>query len=154
MFYSRTLQKGINASERDLNFFLDRFVPSAREAFAYAADQSEYEAYIKENLNRLGKETISKLLDDAWGLTFDHNVSHHLVLITPSKTNRSRHLVRIPTKFLYDQITSLARTHTLGAAFLLHEAYSHSQLTRDHKLTQEELHHLVSMPEPHRCYDW
>ncbi len=51
--YSRTVQEGIHASELDLKTFLDhRFVPSAREAFAYAADQDEYETLIRRKLRK------------------------------------------------------------------------------------------------------
>jgi hypothetical protein len=56
-------------------------------------------------------------------LIFDNDVSHHLVLITPSKTSRSQHLTEIPTKYLYTRITSLGKTHALDAAFLLYEAF-------------------------------
>lgn len=122
--FSRAVQKATKASELELKTFLDRFIPSAREAFAYAVDQKQYERFLRSKLSALGRETIPKIVDSAHSLSFDRDVpSHHLVLITPSETNRSQHLVEIPTRFLYDQIISLAKIHALDAAFLLYEAF-------------------------------
>ena len=49
-------------SELDLKTFLDRFIPSTREAFSYAADQYEYETLIRRELKSLGKRKNSKNL--------------------------------------------------------------------------------------------
>ena len=127
---SRTVQKVTKASELDLKTFLDRFIPSAREAFAYAADQKDYESRLQAKVSTLGRKTIPKIMDSARSLSFDGDVSHHLVLITPSETNRSQHLVEIPTRFLYDQIISLAKLHALEAAFLLYEAFKEVNKTK------------------------
>lgn len=121
--FSRTIQEGMKASELDLKTFLDRFVPSAREAFAYAADQGDYEEFIRKKLSSLGREKIPRIMDGARELSFDNDVSHHLVLITPSETSRSRHVTEIPTRYLYEQIRGLAKMHALDAAFLLYEAF-------------------------------
>jgi len=46
--FSRTIQEGIKASELDLKTFLDHFVPPPCEAFAYAANQDDYEEFIQK----------------------------------------------------------------------------------------------------------
>jgi len=99
------------------------WIASAREAFAYAADQYEYKTFLPMKLSYLGRERITQLMDSARSLSFDKDISHHLVLITPSETSRSQHLTEIPTRFLYEQITSLAKMRALDAAFLLYEAF-------------------------------
>jgi hypothetical protein len=66
---------------------------------------------------------IPRIMDSARDLSFDMDVSYHLVLITPSEKSRSRHLTEIPTRFLYEKIRDLAKMHALDAAFLLYEAF-------------------------------
>ncbi len=61
-------------------------------------------------------------MNKASGPSFEDKVSHHLVLITPSETDRSQHLVEIPTRYLYEKIRDLAKMQALDAAFLLYEA--------------------------------
>ena len=61
-------------------------------------------------------------MDSARSLNFD-KVSHHLVLITPSKESRSEHLTDIPTRFLYEQIRNTSTLKALEAAYLLYESF-------------------------------
>ena len=66
---------------------------------------------------------IPQILDSARNFSFDMDVSHHLVLITPSKTSRSWHIMELPTRFLYEKIRDISQLYALDAAFLLYEAF-------------------------------
>ena len=71
----------------------------------------------------MGREIIPRILDSARELSFDMDVSHHLVLITPSKKSRSQHIMELPTRFLYEQLRDHSKMQALDAAFLLYEAF-------------------------------
>jgi len=100
---------------------LDDFIPSARDVFKHAVYPRQYVLELNEALAPLEREQIPKIMDNARNLSFDDKVSHRLVLITPSETDRKRHQMEIPTRFLYGKIKSLAKMHALDAAFLLYE---------------------------------
>jgi len=61
-------------------------------------------------------------MDSTHELSFDMDVSHHLVLITPSEKSQSQHLMEVSTRLLYEQISDLAKIHVLDAA-LLYKAF-------------------------------
>ncbi len=101
---------------------MDRFLPSAREAFKYASIQNIYIEHITRELDEVTREKIQSIVHSARSLDFDGKVSHHIVLVTP-QTNRVRHRVEIPTRYLYDKLTELGKLHALDAAYLLYQAF-------------------------------
>jgi hypothetical protein len=123
--FSRTIHASdqIPPSELEIKTFLDRFISSARQVFAYAANQRAYEDQLEYKLTELGRDKIPQIMDSARLLSFDNRVSHHLVLITPSEKSRSRHITDIPTRFLYEKIRKNSQMQALDAAFLLYESF-------------------------------
>lgn len=118
----------IPPSEHEIKTFLDRFISSARQVFAYAANQRAYEDQLEYKLNLLGRDKIPQIMDSARLLSFDNGVSH-LVLITPSEKSRSRHTTDIPTRFLYEKIRKNSQMQVLDAAFLLYESFKEVRQT-------------------------
>jgi hypothetical protein len=116
--YSRTLQDTHVASEQDLKYFLDRFLPSAREVFKYAFIQEIYATHITRELGEVTPEKMQSIIHSARSLNFDGKVSHHIILVTP-QTDRITHRVELPTRYLYDRLRELGKLHALDAAFLL-----------------------------------
>jgi len=108
---------------------LDRFLPSAREAFNYASDQDVYDGHIIRELGEVTRESIQSIIRSAKELNFDGKVSHHIVLVTP-QTNRLSHRVELPTRYLYDKLMKLGRLGALDAAFLLYEAFKEVKETK------------------------
>jgi len=81
------------------------WIASARETFAYAADQYEYETFLQMKPSYFGRERLTHLMDSARSLSFDKDISHR---------RRAGH--SISRRFFYEQITSLAEMRAIDAA--------------------------------------
>lgn len=127
--FSRTIHASDHPSELEIKTFLDRFISSARQVFAYAANQRTYEDQLDHKLIQLGRDKIPQIMASARLFSFDNWVSHQLVLITPSEKSRSRHITDIPTRFLYEKIIRSSQMQALDAAFLLYESFKEVRQT-------------------------
>ncbi|KAM6499004.1 hypothetical protein JOM56_006952 [Amanita muscaria] len=98
LIIGRALQPPMDqCSERGLELFYSRYVPSARMAYTYANNLDDYEAIIDMEITRLTFEMLGKMLSSE-ALQVEHvsHNSHHILLVNP-QSNRSRHSITIPS---------------------------------------------------------
>lgn len=107
LIIGRALQPMDQCSERGLELFCSRYVPSARMAYTYANNLDDYEEIIDMEITRLTSETLGKMLSSE-ALQVEH-VSHHILLVNP-QSNRSRQSITIPSWYIYNKLRDQLQT--------------------------------------------
>ena len=89
-----------NISERDLATFFDRYGPSARTAFKYAASSDEFDDQIQLICTNTSLSKLWKIMHEADTLTLDNELSHQIFVIAPKPDSPCfKHCVQFASPF-------------------------------------------------------
>jgi hypothetical protein len=88
----------------------------------------EYDALVNTDLGNLTFEMLGKMLSSTAAFQVE-NVSHHILLVSP-QSNRGRHLIIIPLRYMYTKLHDQLHVHTLEEAARLYQIFMRNEYTK------------------------
>ena len=131
------LQREATPSEAELKAFFERYIPSARPAYAYASTIQQYNNRLAEELSNL---SVADVIGAASrGLRIDDTLPHHIFVILPGE-DRSKYVIKFASRYFLREFASRYDLRTLVAnikeekvvdvANELYQAFSRNPKTR------------------------
>jgi len=110
--------------------FYSRYAPSARIAYTYAhLYLSVYDGMVRSEITKLTFSTIANVLSTAVALGTAEGVSHHILLVSP-QSDRMKHLITIPTRYIYKLLRDRLHITTLQEAANLYQIFVRNSYTK------------------------
>jgi hypothetical protein len=105
-------------TEKELETYLRRYLPTARDAYAHARDLEHYEKVMLKSASQLWNLPVDRLAIALENGVYDQSVSHHFLTMTPAIL-RATSLLNFPSTHLMDIFEAqIALKHENAAAFL------------------------------------
>ncbi|KAF5381962.1 hypothetical protein D9615_004249 [Tricholomella constricta] len=142
LILGRTLQPRI-LSEANIEGFYNKYGPFPRQVYGYARAPSRYEEGLLGKIDQMTLKKLQRLFAETINTTHSHDVSHPLILISPTEV-RSKPTLSIPTCHLFQLLRGVFVDCLLENSALLYDAFLENPRTRAPAgyLLEEKMHLL------------